>query len=187
VQLPRVDRVDRAHQRGEQLRRRRRGRDRDGVAAVEAVREEHRRGVALPDLQRVDVELALDAVQVEQELGGLADPRNGRAGVPVAQEGEVGDGVELEQVRAGGLEEVQDPQVGVPGRVQVGQRVEDVEAERADLPQGLVHGDREPLEADRRVDEDRLQARQRLPLPEPDVDEPAAVPPEPAPRTDGPP
>ena len=63
----------------------------------------------------------------------------------------------------------------MPFGVQVGQRVEDIEAERADLAQRLVHGDREPFEAHGRVDEDRLQPVQGLALAEPHVYEPSAV------------
>lgn len=63
----------------------------------------------------------------------------------------------------------------MPVPVQIGERVEDVEAQRSDLGQRVVHRHREPLEPHRRVDEPRLHVRPRLAVTEADVHDPPPV------------
>ena len=92
--------------------------------------KEHLRGVAVPDLERVEVHLPLDLVDIQQELRRVPDAGDGAVAVPAAGEGEVGDRVELEEERAGHLEEVREEFVGRPLDDERREVVEDVE----DLP-----------------------------------------------------
>ncbi|MEZ5085288.1 MAG: hypothetical protein R2722_03230 [Tessaracoccus sp.] len=153
VALPGVGIVDASRHGGEQPRGDPGRGDGDRVAAREQVREEHRRRVPPPYLERLDVELVVDAVQIEQQLGGLTHPRHGGEGVLMAQEREIGDGVQFEEPRAGDLEEVHHHQVGVPGVMQIGQGVEHVIGVLAHIGQQLQHVHREALETDGWVDD----------------------------------
>ena len=84
-------------------------------------------------LTGLHVELALVAVDVEEELRGLLDGLQSVRRVVVAVEGEVGDRLQVVEVRAGEHEEVGQHLVGIPVGRQLRQAVEDVERARAGL------------------------------------------------------
>ena len=96
-----------------------------------------------------------------------------------ADQPEVGDGVEFEQVGAGDLEEVPDGQIAAPGVEQRGQRVENVERAEPDLGDDLVHRAGEVLETQGRVQSVHLDAveivQQGAMLAEAQVDQSAAL------------
>ena len=102
------------------------GRHADRFLVLDQVREEHRRRIALPDLERMDVEFAVDLVEVQKQLGRFADPGNRRIGGDIADNCKIGDRVQLVEIRAGHFEEIADHQVRMPVLQQVRQAVKDI-------------------------------------------------------------
>ena len=92
--------------------------------------EEHLGGIAVPDLEGVEVHAPVDPIDVQEELGRVPDPGDGPMAVAAAGEGEVGHRVEFEEEGAGHLEEVRQEFVGRPLDDERREAVEDVE----DLP-----------------------------------------------------
>ena len=128
------------------------------VVSVGQVRQEHLRRVAIPHLQRVYVHPVPHVVDVEEHLRRIADAGDGTVRVPAAGQGEVGDCVQLEEVRARGLEEGGQQLVGGPLAGQRRQVVEHVERARPVLVQGAVHGAAEPVEPEVGIDGGNGQA-----------------------------
>ena len=91
---------------------------------------EHLGGVAVPNLERVEIQVPVDLVDIQQDLRGVPDPGDGAVAVPAAGECKVGDRVEFEEERTGHLEEVRQEFVGGPLDDERREIVEDVE----DLP-----------------------------------------------------
>ena len=87
----------------------------------------HRGGVALLDLDGEDVQAILVVVDIDEDLGRLADRSRGVKRVVVAQDDEVGDSPEIVDVGAGEKKEVSQHPVAVPVHGQVRETVEDVE------------------------------------------------------------
>jgi len=98
----------------------------DRLLALDQVREEHGRRIPLPDLEGMDIQLAIDLIKVEQQLGCLADPGNRRIGGDIADNCKIGDRVQLVEIRAGHFEEIADHQVRMPVLEQIGQAVKDI-------------------------------------------------------------
>ena len=121
------------------------------------VGKEHLGGVAVPDLERLEVPLSLHLIDVQQELRGVPDPGDGAVAVPAAGEGEIGDRIELEQKRAGYLEEVREKFIRRPFDDERREAVEDVE----DLPplrlDDMVEVAAEGVKAGMGIDRDRFQ------------------------------
>lgn len=144
--VPRIRLFGAAVERGEQPGGRPGGRDRYSGVAGDAVREIHRGRIAIPDLQRVDIGLVVDQIEVEQHLGRGPDRRDGGEAVKVSDQGEIGHGVEIEQPRAGDPEEVHHHQVRMPVFEQIGQAIEDIERAQTLARDQVMHGRRERLE-----------------------------------------
>ena len=87
---------------------------------------EHLRRVTIPDFERLDVHLALDPVEINQDLGRVPDARNRPVRVAGPSQGKVSDRVQLEQVGAGDLEKIGEKLVGAPIRHQRREIVKDV-------------------------------------------------------------
>ena len=121
----------------------------DGLELIASPDVEHVHGgrVALLHLDRPHVDLVLVAVGVQEELRGVLDGAQGVGGVVVAVHGEVGDGLQVEEVGAGEHEEVGQHLVGVPVDGQAGEAVEDVEGAVPGLFDHGVDGGDEVLEA----------------------------------------
>ena len=79
------------------------------------MRQKHRRRITLPHLEGLDIEIILKIIDVEQELGGLADPRDSLKRMLAAQDRKIGDGVELKKIGAGDHKEIADHHVSCPG------------------------------------------------------------------------
>ncbi len=109
--------------------------------------QEHLRRVAVPHLERVDVHVPVDLIDVDQELRRVADAGDGAVPVLAAGQGEVGHRVELEEERAGHLEEVREELVGGPLDDERREVVEDVEDLLALLFDDPVHLAAEGVEA----------------------------------------
>ncbi len=128
----------------------------------------------------MDVERALMAVDVEQELRCVPDGGYRAVRMAPSQEREVGDGVELAQVWTGDHEEVAQHHVAVPIRGEIGEAVEQVEGAAAGARDDAMDLRRERLEAGRRVQAVGLHARVRrdqlVVALEVEVDELAALP-----------
>lgn len=178
--VPVVQPVLAARDRGEQFGRFGARGDADGFVAVDPVREEHDGGVAVPGFQRMDVVAAAGPVHVDQHLRRLADARNRRKGVGVTNNGEVGDGFEFVEIRTGDAEEVADHQVGMPVGEQIGEAVEHVERPPAFPLDQPVDGRGEAFESpvSPELDDDgvRIRRKQRLVAAETDVDQFPSVP-----------
>ncbi len=99
--------------------------------ALPAVQHVHGLGVALVDLERVHVQPAVAAVDVDHDLGGPVDRVRRLARVVVAQQGEVGDRLVVVEIGAGQQEEAAEHPVAAPVHRQIGQAVEDVAAPHA--------------------------------------------------------
>ncbi len=168
-----------AVERGEEPCGRPGGRDGDRFIADDPMREEHRRGIALPHLQRMDIGLVVDQIEIEQDLGGVPDRGDRRKAVEIAGDREIGDGVEVEQPRTDDAEEVHHHQVRMPVAQQLGQAVEDIE-DPLPLPgDKVVEGGREVFEPLGRVEFDdrdpaRVQHHRRM-VGESDIDDPPTV------------
>ena len=102
----------------------------DQLGARHDVGQEHLRRVAVPDLERVDVHAAPRRGRRRSAAGSCRGSARRRCGVLAAGQREVGHRVQLEQERAGDLEEVGQQLVGGPLDDERGEVVEDVE----DLP-----------------------------------------------------
>ena len=74
----------------------------------------------------MDVELAAMVVDVEQDLRGLGHRIDRVAGMMALQQREVGDGLDVEQIRAGQHEEIAEHLVAVPIRREVREKIEEV-------------------------------------------------------------
>ncbi len=135
--------------------------DRHKPISLHQVGEEHRRRVALPDLYRVNAELAMVIIHIEKDLGCLPDAGDRLEGMPVPQDNEIGDRVQLEKVRACNDEKIADHKVGGPGQEQVRQAVEHVKDIAPFLPYDVVDLGGKGLETDVRVElvNDYLPAR----------------------------
>lgn len=94
---------------------------------VEAVGQEHAARVAHPGLEGMKIHLALPGINLQQELGGLADAGDGLIGVPAPQHGKIGHRVQLKEVGTGDHKEVTHHQVGGPDDLQLGQAVKHIE------------------------------------------------------------
>ena len=121
----------------------------EGVA-LPGMRQVHGRRVPPLDLERLDVDGALPAEHVDEELRRVPDRADGLGGVRRAQHREVGHRREPVEVRAGEHEEVAQHQVAVPVGHQVREAVEDVAGARSGRVDGALDGGGEALEADRR-------------------------------------
>ena len=142
------------------------------------VRQVHRGRVAGEHLERVHVALPLAREDVDEELRRVPDRVDGLVGVAVAQHREVGDGVELVEVRAGHHEEVAEHEVRVPVGGEVREAVEHVVGAAPGLGDDAVDRGGEALEAERRREPVDLGALARLDerrvAREAEVDEPLA-------------
>ena len=149
-----------------------------GVPPV-PVGEEHLVGIAVPHLQRVEIHIFLVGVHVQQQLGGVPDAGHGVKGVAAPDQGEIGHGVQLEEVGAGDPEEVAHHQIGIPHRLELGQAVKHIEGVSALAGDLMVDGHGKGLEALVRVEGAQLDAgqvgQQRLMLGKTDIDDAAAV------------
>ena len=101
------------------------------------------------------------AVDVQQELRGVPDGGHRAVGMAPSQQREVGDGVELAQVRTGDHEEVAQHHVAAPIRGEIGEAVEQVKGAASGARDDAMDLRRECLEADRRVQAVGLHARVR--------------------------
>ncbi|MHC4991879.1 MAG: hypothetical protein ACYTGC_12955 [Planctomycetota bacterium] len=106
----------------------------------------------MQDLQGPDEVPVIVVEDVEEQLGGRRDGLGGAGRVLVPEQGEVGDGLQVVQVRACQHEEVAEHLVGVPVHGKVGQAVEDVERPAAGFTQDIVNGGDEVLEALLRIE-----------------------------------
>jgi len=109
------------------LRRIRAVRDRDEFFFLADMRQEHRRRIAVPNLQEMDIAVAMVIINIDQELGRVADAGHGPERMTAPQNTEVGDRVELVKIGAGDLEEIPDHQVIGPGREEIREAVEHIE------------------------------------------------------------
>jgi hypothetical protein len=98
------------------------------------------------DLQGPDEIPVVVVVDIEKQLGGRGDGFRGAGGVLVPEQGEIGDGLQVVQVRARQHEEVAEHLVGVPVDGKVRKAVEDVERAAAGFAEDLVHRRDEVLE-----------------------------------------
>ena len=143
------------------------------------VREVSGGRTAQPDLQRMDIGLAVDQADIRQHLGGVVDRRQRGEGVRPADQPEIGHRVQFEQKGTGDLEEVADRQIATPGMKQGGQRVEYIEGAVAVLGQDLVNRRGEALETQIGIEFVGVHPieflQQRLMAGEPDVAQPTAL------------
>lgn len=91
------------------------------------MREKHGGRVALPDLQRVDIQTAVVRKKVGENLSRFPDAGYSFVTMTLSEQAKPCDSVEFEQVGAGYHEKVAHHQVGRPGGLQLGQAVKDVE------------------------------------------------------------
>ena len=78
------------------------------------------------NLDGVDANPSFIIVDIDQHLCDFPDTGDGLEGMAVAQDGEIGDGILFEKVRAGHEKKITDHQIGGPQMQQVGQRVENI-------------------------------------------------------------
>ena len=133
----------------------------EGAAAAADVREIDVHRVAPHGLERVDIHRAVAHVDVYEHLGRVPDAGRSLKGVAPADYREVRHGVELIQIRAGHAEEVAHHLVRVPGDLQLGEAVEDVEGALPFFGYAVIYVHGEGLEAEHGVEFVHLQARLR--------------------------
>ena len=80
----------------------------------------------LLNFDRVQVELALVTVHIQQHLGGFADGPRRVHRVVILQHSEVGNGLHIVEVRAGEPEKVAQHAIAVPVHREIGETVEQV-------------------------------------------------------------
>jgi hypothetical protein len=131
--------------------------------------------LSLPDLYRLDLALVVRVMHVDQDLGGLTDPRQCDMRVALGLQREIGDGVQLEQVGADHPEEIAHHVVGGPGREEIRQAVTDVERAAPVVRDQLVDLDGKGLEPALRFQPHRADARpfryEGIVMSEPQVDD----------------
>ncbi len=96
------------------------------VVLAPNVEEMDGRGLAKLGFDRPDVKVVVGAKHIEEELRGRDDRLGGFACVPAAEQAEVGDGLQLEEIGTCEHEEIAKHGVGIPVSGQVGEAVEDV-------------------------------------------------------------
>ena len=105
----------------------------------------------LIDLERVDVAAAVVPMNIDHDLSGAGDGVGGHRGMMVAQQGEIGDGVQTVKKRTGQHEKIAEHAVAVPVHGQFGQAVEDITGAAARLFDMIESGGDKPLETVFRV------------------------------------
>ena len=91
-----------------------------------AMGQEHLLRVAVPNLHGMQVDVFFIGINIQQQLCGIPDPRNGVKGMPSPNQREVGNGVQFKQIGAGHSEKVAHHQIRVPHGLQLGQAVEHI-------------------------------------------------------------
>ena len=135
--------------------------------------------VAVLHLDRLDVELPVVAVDVQENLGRLGDGRGGVEGMAAPQHGEIGQRFEVEDVGAREQEEVAQHAVAVPVDRQGRKAIEDEIRPASRAADGAVDLGDELLEAVRHVETADLDSRffrhKGLVIAEAEVDEFSAL------------
>ncbi|OPY84406.1 MAG: hypothetical protein A4E72_02264 [Syntrophus sp. PtaU1.Bin208] len=90
------------------------------------VREKHGRKMASHDLQGMDVNPVFHIIDIQEDLGRFPYSGDGSKRMVVAQQGEVGDSVELVEVGAGDPEEIADHQICSPGGQKIRKGVKNI-------------------------------------------------------------
>ena len=153
----------------------------DGREAVAFPDMEHVHGrrIAVLHLGGLDIDLALVAVNLGEDLSGAGDGPGGLGGVGVAQQGEVGQGLQVEDVGAGEHEEIAQHAIAGPGLGQGREAVEDEEGPAPGLADLGAHLGDEALETDGDIDLPHLPMvglpQQGRMIREAEVDQPAAL------------
>ena len=149
-------------------------------ASFAAMGQEHPLGRPVPHLQRMQIHVFFVGIDIEQQLCGVPDPGHGVEGMPPPDQGKIGHGVQLKQVRAGHPEEVSHHQVGVPYGLKLGKTVKHIKGILPLLGDLPVDRHSEGFKALVRVEPAHLNAAQvpqyRFVLGKADIDHIPAVP-----------
>lgn len=127
----------------------------------DAVREEAIGGMPVPHLQGMHTELIIHAIDVDQDLRGVADAGNRPTGVTPPHGRDVGNGAQLVEVRAHDLERIRQQLVGGPLPGKHREVVEDVGGLGALLSYDLLNLSTEEIEPGARVNPPHCHSRSR--------------------------
>ena len=101
-------------------------RDGDKSLALFDMWKEHGWRMPLPDLYRMNVNIPVMRINIQQHLRSVLDLGNRFERVTASKEGEVGHGIQFEQVGAGYLEKISDHAIGSPGQKQIRKTIKHV-------------------------------------------------------------
>ena len=77
-------------------------------------------GIAVHGFERVDIDRTVACIDVYENLSRIPDAGHRFKGVPASYEREIGNGIELIEVRAGNAEKIAHHLVRMPGHLQLG-------------------------------------------------------------------
>ncbi len=120
--------------------------------------QKHGRRVAVPHLHRLEHRAFGSPQEVEKQLGRFPDAGDGFGCVYTADEAEIRDGVQLEQIGTGHREKIPHHEIGRPGFLQLRQGIEHIKGLQPGLRDHPMHLRGERLEPGRRVQRDHHHA-----------------------------
>ena len=140
----------------------------------------HRGRVAFPNLERVNVNLLVFAVDFDDHLGRVADALDGVDRVLILQQREICQRLHFVEVRAGDAEKIPEHPIAKPIRREVRQTIEHVKPAQAHSLDDIQDSGEKPLEPFLRVHDADFRARrfiqQRRVPGEPEIDQPSLEP-----------